>query len=419
MRGPRRDRSLVGIVAEGFLSRLSFGLISFAIPLYAFELGLSLAEIGFLASLNLVVGILLKPAMGWVADRWGLLPTLTTAIALRSVVSLLLIFTAVPWQLFAIRVLHGASIAMRDPSVNALIAEHGGTRAIASSFAWYQTAKSTAGAIGKASAGLVLGLSSGSFRSVFAVAFVLSALPLGVVVRYVRDSTEAGTRRSPVGGPVAPQDRADAHALGPARFRTFPFLLLGSLISGTAMMLGNLFPLLATEYAGLSAAQVGAIYLVTAIFILTGPLWGWVSDRVSHELVLAVRGVANTLSSLIYLWSPTFGGILLGRSLDDVGKAAFRPAWGAVMARVARYDRRRRARTMGVISMGEDAGEVLGPVLAGFLWGTWGVAALLITRAALAAIVELYTLRLTRTLRTEGPSSPPDEAIVGVERRSR
>ena len=143
------DPALSAMVAEGFLSRFSFGIVSFALPLYALELGLGLTEIGLLASLNLMVAIALKPAAGWVADRAGLKLSLTAAIALRSAVSLLLAMATVPWQLFATRSLHGVSIALRDPAVNALIAEGASKERIASAFAWYQTAKSVAGSLGK------------------------------------------------------------------------------------------------------------------------------------------------------------------------------------------------------------------------------------------------------------------------------
>ncbi|MDQ5827849.1 MAG: MFS transporter, partial [Chloroflexota bacterium] len=102
---------LVAIVAEGFLSRLSFGLISFALPLYAYRLGLSLTEIGFLTSLNLVVALALKASMGWAADRFGLKRSFAVAIGLRSLVALLLAFAVVPWQLFALRTVHGMSKA--------------------------------------------------------------------------------------------------------------------------------------------------------------------------------------------------------------------------------------------------------------------------------------------------------------------
>jgi MFS family permease len=393
----RADPALVAIVAEGFLSRLSFGLISFALPLYAYQrFGLSLTAIGLLLSLNLVVAITLKPFMGSLADRIGMKPSLTGAIAIRSAVSLLFAVATVPWHLFAIRGVHGVSISLRDPAAGVLLADAGGKKAVASAFAWYQTGKSVAGAIGKASAGILLTLTASNFSLLFLIAFVLSALPVFVVARYVRARP---ADEEPVPEP--------APAAAPA---VLPFAGLGFLISGTAYMLANLFPIFAVEYAGLSEAQTGAIYLISIAAILCGPVFGWLSDNVSRRLVLSLRGAANVLSSAVYLVAPNFAGMAAGRAVDDLGKAAFRPAWGALMAHVAGFDRRRRARTMGSLSAGEDAGEVAGPILAGFLWSTWGVGALLGVRIALAVITELYAIALSRSLKRLTPrvrEAPP------------
>ncbi|HEX2714728.1 MAG TPA: MFS transporter, partial [Candidatus Acidoferrales bacterium] len=132
---------LIAIVGEGLLSRLSFGLINFALPLYARHMGLSLTKVGILAGLNSAVAIVLKPLLGWAADRFGLKRTYLVAIGLRSLVSFSFGFASAPWELFAIRSAHGLSMSLRDPSANALIAEHGGEKSVASAFAWYQTAK--------------------------------------------------------------------------------------------------------------------------------------------------------------------------------------------------------------------------------------------------------------------------------------
>jgi hypothetical protein len=50
------------------------------------------------------------------------------------------------------------------------------------------------------------------------------------------------------------------------------------------------------------------------------------------------------------------------------------------------------------MSAGEDAGEFAGPILAGFLWSTWGVPVLLAVRIALAVVTEIYTLVVTASL---------------------
>jgi DivIVA domain-containing protein len=395
----RVDPALAAIVAEGFFSRLAFGLISFALPLYAYQrFGLSLTSIGILLSFNLMVAIALKPVMGALADRIGMKPSFTAAIGIRSVVSLLLAFAAFPWHLFAIRGLHGLSIAVRDPAANVILAEVGGKKAVASAFAWYQTAKSVAGAVGKASAGVLLTLTASNFTLIFLLAFALSALPLLVVARFVREPTAETVEE------VQPAEEAEVQPTeeveqAPPIMR---FAGLGFLISGTAYMLANLFPIFAVEYAGLNEAQTGLIYLVSIAAMLATPFFGWLSDNVSRRLVLSLRGAANVLSSVIYLVAPNFAGMAGGRAVDDLGKAAFRPAWGALMAHVAGFDRRRRARTMGSLSAGEDAGEVAGPIVAAFLWSTWGAAALLGARIGLAVVTEIYAVVLGRSLEKSG-----------------
>jgi MFS family permease len=66
------------------------------------------------------------------------------------------------------------------------------------------------------------------------------------------------------------------------------------------------------------------------------------------------------------------------------------------MAYVSSFDKRRRAQTMSWMSMGEDAGGALAPILAGFLWATWGIAALMSVRVLLALGAEAYALLVTR-----------------------
>jgi MFS family permease len=378
---------MAAVVAEGFLSRLSFGILSFALPLFALQLGMSIAQIGLLVSLNLLVAVALKPLTGPIADRFGLRSTLIAAIALRSAVSLLLVFATAPWALFAIRGLHGLSIALRDPAVNAMIAEVGGKTAIAQSFAWYQTAKTVAGSIGRMLAGVLITVSGSRYPIVFAVACALSALPLAVAVRGLPAVL------------AAPRAAADHEPAGP-RPPMLPYVGLGCLVSGTAYMMANLFPLLATQYAGLSAAAAGSIYGIGALVALSGPVWGWLADHVSHSLVLSARSAGNILSSVLWLLFPTYLGLAAGRALDDLGKAAFRPAWGALMAHVSSFDRPRRARIIGYLSAGEDAGEAAGPIVAGLLWSAFGIPAVLGVRIGLAVVAELYALRMNRRFGT-------------------
>lgn len=396
--GSSYDASMFVLLAEGFFSRLSFGIISFALPLYAYSrLGLSLTETGFLFSLNLIAEQLFKPLTGWVADRVGLKKTLTTAIALRSLVAFLLIFAGVWWQVYLIRFLHGLAESLRDPSVSALIAENAKKKATASAFAWYSTAKMTAGSIGSAIGSAIFAFSNENFSRVFLVSFALSVLPLYAVARYLKEPDRSGA------------DRLESFELEPSprkpvnnRSMIASVVVMGFLMACTARMMSNLFPVLAIEYAGLRPAQMTVIYTIAVVLlIVSGPVFGWLSDNVSRKLVLMIRSLANAFSSVMFWAFPNFAGMAAGNIADSIGKAAFRPAWGAMMAHISSFERKRRAQTMSYLSLGEGLGETVGPLLGGFLWSTWGLAVMLSVRIVLALLCEVYTIAVSGKIQHE------------------
>ncbi|MBL8186726.1 MAG: MFS transporter, partial [Acidobacteria bacterium] len=351
-RPPSISPSLLALLAEGFLTRLSSGVIGFALPLFAYrKLGLSLAESGALLAMNVAAEQLFKPLMGWAADRIGLKRAYTLAIAGRSLAALAYALSGSAWQVYSARFLHGVAESLREPSVNALIAENAKAKSVASTFAWYNTAKQTASAIGKTASGFLLAMMADNFSAVFLLAFALSILPIIVVALYVREPQSSiasttgntgSTGKNKDGLEILPRDpsvRGNSNPT-PTGVSVFSYAVLGFLISCTAQMIANLFPVLATEYAHLTEAQTGLIYAVTvAVVIVAGPAFGWFADNVSRKLALTVRGLANTISSALFFFTPTFPGLAAGSVIDAAGKAAFRPAWGSLMARVSGFDR--------------------------------------------------------------------------------
>jgi MFS family permease len=402
LRGRRPAGATLAIVAEGFLSRLSFGFVGLALPLYALHLGMSFTQIGFLVSVNTVLQLVAKPLMAPLSDKFGHRRTLIVAIAGRSLVCLLFVFSTMAWQLFAIRMLYGLTQALRDPPLNAVIADAGGKKKVASMFSWYHTAKNVAASLGRAGAGVMLALTVNygdrGYQLVFLVAFVLSLLPLAVVVRFLKPTV----REHAPSGETSPSPGVHVGT------KVWKFTLLGFLFGTTAGML-NLFPAIAQEYFGLGPAQIGFIMLASAVMIIVaGPVFGWLADHGSRTLVLMVRGFANITSSamyLVFLALPALSvwGVGASKMVDDMGKAAFRPAWGSVMAEVAAEQPHRRARVMAWIDTGEDAGDAAGPILAGWLLAVGGLPLMLGVRCGLAGVTEVWTWWTTH--RSERPAT--------------
>lgn len=84
-----------------------------------------------------------------------------------------------------------------------------------------------------------------------------------------------------------------------------------------------------------------------------------------------MRALGNIASSSIWLVSPTYAGLIVGKTADDIGKSAFRPVWGAMTAHAAEQDPRSRALTLSRLSAAEDLGGATGPALAGLIRTLW------------------------------------------------
>jgi MFS family permease len=405
--------SLFAMMVEGVLSRFSFGAINLALPLYGRHLGLSLAEIGVLLALNSALALALKPISGWLIDRFGQKRSFAASIVLRSLVPFMFALSGTPGMLYGTAGVHGLSKSVRGPSADSLIVEHSKRNGIGSAFAWYSTAKSVAGSLGKGAAGILLTLTASDYFLVFILAGLISASSLVVVSRFVRemrspDLPNQHPARAPE--PAGAVSEAIENSGKPRFFLTLlPFIGFGCFMSGIGHMVDALFPILAVEYAGMSEAEVGIVYMAaTAVVLLAGPVWGWLSDHLSRRMVLLSAGIGNGLASAIFLAFPFPLGMAAGRMVDDVGKAALRPAWGTLMGQLISLNPGRRGAVVGYMGMGKDAGEMAGPIIASLIWAWWGIPILLGVRIALAIGAEMYSMVLYAYIRKLEAASQKD-----------
>src|SRR5918992_3516508 len=382
------------VIAEGFLGRLIFGMVSFALPLYALHLGLSLSEIGILISIRTVIALGLKPVAGWASDRVGVRTVYLAGTFARVLAAVALVFANSLVGLTLVRFFQAASAAGRDVASLGAIARDADDR-IGTIYSWYVSAKHVGGVAGAGVAGLVISSSDDGFGILFTLVFVMSVLPTAVVWFGLREVRDEETAAEPM---LPPEPETQ---LFRSRMTEFFRLLrdlsgpasVGMLIAASAYMVHGLFPILATEYAGLSTAQAGLIYsLSAAVFLIAGPFYGWVTDRYWRLVGIASRSAANIGSSVMYLASPTFIGMAAARSVDDVGKAAFRPAWASAITDIAAKDPPRKGRRLGTLDAMQEIGEIAGPALAGILWQTGGVFALFGVRIAIAIVAEISAI---------------------------
>jgi MFS family permease len=128
------------------------------------------------------------------------------------------------------------------------------------------------------------------------------------------------------------------------------------------------------------------------------------------------------LASAIFLVFPFTLGMATGRLVDDVGKAALRPAWGTLMGQLISLNPTRRGQVVGYMGMGKDAGEMAGPIMASLIWSVWGVPVLLVARIALAigsGIYSMFLLGYIRKLEAEDRLDPETRGTREISRAGR
>ncbi len=237
--------------------------------------------------------------------------------------------------------------------------------------------------------------------AIFILSTVFSACSLLLVAIFIKEKQkekkekkdkqkdkQAGTAENP-GETAPPAEQPNVWA----------FALLGMALTAPAYMVtGEFFVILAVKLEVTSGA-LGWIKILaeTVTPLLFGPFFGWLADRIGAGKVIALRSVANLLTSALFWIVPWFAGTaLLGlimgiaRAVDEIGKAAFKPTWGAISARVSSYNLAKRSKTMGILEAGVDTSDLAFPVIAGAMLQYLSLGPLMLVRAILALIAEVY-----------------------------
>ncbi|MGH9843487.1 MAG: MFS transporter [Blastocatellia bacterium] len=239
-----------------------------------------------------------------------------------------------------------------------------------------------------------------SLVTIFLVSTALSLASLVLVAVFIKDKKkekkDKKEKKAAMTGQLdEPQEQPNVWA----------FALLGTALTAPAYMVtGEFFTILAVKLE-VTPFALGWIKILaeTVIPLLFGPFFGWLADRIGAGKVIALRSVANLATSALFWIVPWFAGTwLLGvvmgaaRAVDEIGKAAFKPTWGAIAAKVSSYNLASRGKTMGILEGGVDTSDLVFPVIAGAMLQYLSLGPLMLVRAMLAIVAEIYGFFLMR-----------------------
>jgi len=272
--------TLITLYIVAFVGFAGFSFLFPVIPLYAAELGATVAEVGVIvATISYVTAFLLIP-FGMLSDRFGRQKLLVGGLVIFTLAPLLYPLANNPEQLIWFRAIHGLAAAAFLPTAIALVIDLTPEAKRGEAIGWYTASLQLGLMAGPITGGFLAG--EFGFNAAF---YGCSAISLiGLVLAFSR--LQAMAHRSAV-TPV--KASSSWRWLGqPLAIAVLLATLLVAVGSGT---IGSYIPLYGREF-GMTEADAGAI--ITAVYassaLLRAPV-GRLADRIDRKILL-IGGVA-------------------------------------------------------------------------------------------------------------------------------
>ncbi len=181
-----RSRKMLGVLWFRFVMTLARGTVISFFPIYAAATGQSLAHIGILLSINMLLMSFLQKPFGWLSDRWQRrLPFIVVGMALAAVSLLLIPFFHSFTQLLILNLIMGLGGALAFPAAVALVVEFGRQIGMGSAMGYFNMALSTGMIFAPMFSGVIYDVLS--IESIFYINGTIILLGIGVFYLLVRN----------------------------------------------------------------------------------------------------------------------------------------------------------------------------------------------------------------------------------------
>ena len=370
---------------------LGFQLLLPVMPLYATQLGVREAHVGFIIGVFALAAMVPRPLAGDLADRIGRRPLVLLGTAIFALAPLgYALVTTVP-GLLLLRLFHGTGMGFGPTAATVVATDLTTPERRGSAMGVYSLASAVGLALGPYLGGALVHRMS--FTAIFLVATSIEAAAF-LLAWTLPETRPAPGVHHPVPAAVVEPPLSRPHALGRFGRRWF---------SAAAVYPAGLVMALYVSYGGLSALlplfvaqrQLGNPGLFFTVFALVSlavrsPA-GRLSDRLGRRAVIA-PALAISSASLVVLGLAGTRATFLGAAvLYGVGFGAGQPALLAMTG--DRVPPSERGRAMGTLYTAWEFGISGGAILLGLCAPrlgytlTWWIAAMIAGVGALAALV--------------------------------
>jgi multidrug resistance protein len=375
-------RALAILFLTLFLLMLGVGIIIPNIAYQAQENHASAFQISLLFTLYSLMQFLFAPFWGHLSDRIGRKPVLLLGLFGNAAgLALFGISSGLP-LLYAARGLSGLMSSAALPTAMAYVADVTDEKSRGRGMGFLGAAMGLGFIFGPAIGGV---LSRFGHGVPFLSASALNLVTCVLAATFLRESL--GTRAAaavaapaPPGIPTAvpgageaPPMAVDAGLRLPRPWQAFrspllPFYVVAFLVTFAMAALESIFPLFIQDRFGFGARDMGLMFLFmgTAVFLVQGFILGRFIQAVGEESVMLCGLMVNALGFLLVIAASGRVSLTAALLVSGVGNQVMRPTNASL---ITKRTTRGQGAAIGIMDSFDSAGRILGPIVAGSLYG--------------------------------------------------
>lgn len=357
----RSQINFVCITLADFIVRAAYQMGKTPLlPIFAATLGATDAFLGSIVSVSTLTGMLLKPSIGILSDRWGRRWWLIIGTMFFVAIPFLYHFIHTPEQLFIIRLLHGLATAIYGPVTVAYVAQQKQNQR-AERLGWFGIARSGGYIVGPALAGGLLLVMEPV--DVFTIIGLLSSLAFIPILLLTESHQSVGTVKN-VSMRQQIIESLKSGSCTPAVWLSggLEFIVYIALYAVKAFM-----PIYSLSI-GLNVALIGTFFaLQEASNVLFKPLGGRLGDLYGYikTIVIGMVTIGCTLPLITLTSKPV--SLLFLAVLIGAAQALIFPSTIALVS--TQINEHYLGAGIGLVGTLKNSGKVVGPILAGILVG--------------------------------------------------
>ena len=374
------------------LGSLSFGILGFALPIYAKQMGASAFDIGGMLSIFALIITIARPLVGWGIDHYGRKHFLVLSFLFYALAMGLFGIARSVNVLYLARVVQGVGSSLLwipAYTVATELSKHDWGRAVGS----VDMSSSRGGFLGSF-IGFALMFTVNSFALAWKISFgvygLMTLLASYLIWRRVPETRAVQELQAPVEENLLDRNRI---------FRLMAIVFLTSV--STAMISPLLLIFLQDRFTNDVASLAKAFIPAALAYAYLPGQMGGLSDRFGRTPLMAIGLIGAGIVSLLM---PSMTSLLMLSGLwllEAVGFSAASPAEGALVADMT--GKNVRGTGYGLYTFASGLGFTLGPLLGGWLYDSAGHAVPFYVNGCtlfIGALLVLWLLGGTRAIST-------------------